>query len=749
MRPLRLDLENFLSYREATTIDLSDVGAAVIVGQNGAGKTSIVEAMAWALFGRGRGRGPDDFVSAGATVCRVTFEFEQSAVRYRVERQREIGKAPKSYLGLFAHADPAGIARPGHEYLPCGGDSIADTQAKIEALVGVDADTWLATSFVAQNDAARFTAMRPAERKDLLADMLQLGVHEQMAEASKLHERELAGEVGALVQQREALMAIADDEPERRAAYDIAVARQRAAEEALASAEQAHSDARASLGTARDAVGAFERTEQRLAELRGTRQAAFERVVQAIDRAEQAADRAAGEVRRREDRVEYLHASAGLVEGLERDATAHTNHVHGLQEQLEAESRAASDAEASMRHLVEEAERIDVETIEIRKREELLRREGACYVCEQPVSGETRERLINSLARRQSELAHEQALNNKHQRERRDDVGQRRRAVEHARSGLARGRDAAERTLLAADKARADAEQLAAEQVLVIEAHHALDDADDHLSGLRAEREGLLEPTEEELTLAAQADDIASVRTRLAEAERAEAFAAGDVAIARSTATGNAQLVGSADARLQECSAARWQHGVLLERSGAIIRRRETYSLASQALGRDGIPALIVENTLPEIEAEANRLLELLSDGRFSVRIESLRAKKTGGLRETLDIEVLDVTDGTDRPVHELSGGERQSLDLALRIGLARVLASRRGRPMETLILDEVFTALDAGRRQRAVEVLHTLSGEFPTLLVISHLAELAEAFPIRMLVYKDDAGSHVQTEVA
>ena len=81
------------------------------------------------------------------------------------------------------------------------------------------------------------------------------------------------------------------------------------------------------------------------------------------------------------------------------------------------------------------------------------------------------------------------------------------------------------------------------------------------------------------------------------------------------------------------------------------------YKHLKAAFSKHGIPSLIIEQTLPEIEDRANTLLECLTDGKMHVRLETLKDKKTGGTKETLDIKITD-EQGVARPYETFSGGE-------------------------------------------------------------------------------------------
>ena len=176
------------------------------------------------------------------------------------------------------------------------------------------------------------------------------------------------------------------------------------------------------------------------------------------------------------------------------------------------------------------------------------------------------------------------------------------------------------------------------------------------------------------------------------------------------------------------------------ERSQQLIEVREQaarYRHLQDAFGPKGIQAMIIEAALPELETEANRLLSRLSDGRMSVRLETQRELKTGGTRETLDIIISDELGS--RPYELYSGGEAFRADLAMRIALSRLLARRAGAALQTLFIDEGFGTQDAHGRENLVEAIHMIKDEFALVLVITHIDELKDQFPVRIQVVKED----------
>jgi exonuclease SbcC len=167
------------------------------------------------------------------------------------------------------------------------------------------------------------------------------------------------------------------------------------------------------------------------------------------------------------------------------------------------------------------------------------------------------------------------------------------------------------------------------------------------------------------------------------------------------------------------------------------------YKLLDRAFGKDGVPALLIEQALPEIETRANDLLERLSEGNMSVRFATQAAfkdKKRDDLKETLDILI---SDGAGTRDYELySGGEAFRVNFAIRLALSELLAKRAGARLQTLVIDEGFGSQDALGRQHLIEAINQVKQDFAKVLVISHIDELKEAFPNRIEVEKTERGS-------
>ena len=181
------------------------------------------------------------------------------------------------------------------------------------------------------------------------------------------------------------------------------------------------------------------------------------------------------------------------------------------------------------------------------------------------------------------------------------------------------------------------------------------------------------------------------------------------------------------------------------QREEFAIRVRQ-YKQLERAFGRDGVPALLIEQALPEIESRANDLLDRLSGGSMAVRFVTqaqYKDKRREDMKETLDIQISDSAGMRDYEM--FSGGEAFRVNFAIRLALSEVLAQRSGARLQTLVIDEGFGSQDAQGRQRLIEAINLVKPDFAKILVITHIEELKDAFPNRLEVEKTERGSLVR----
>ena len=195
MIPLHLKLSGFLSYRDPVEVDFSSFDLACISGSNGAGKSSLLDAITWALFGQARKR-DEAVVNLQSKAAEVAFTFAYENNIYRVIRSLARGKTTTLEFQIAEGGDQqSSIVNQLITWRPLTERTLRDTQARIEHILRLDYDTFVNVSFFLQGRADQFAQQPPTRRKEILGAILGLEAwdvyRERAAERRKAVEREL------------------------------------------------------------------------------------------------------------------------------------------------------------------------------------------------------------------------------------------------------------------------------------------------------------------------------------------------------------------------------------------------------------------------------------------------------------------------------------------------------------------------------------------------------------------------------
>ena len=231
MLPIRLEIKNFLAYRSPDPLRFDGIHLACLTGSNGAGKSSLLDAITWALWGKARARRDDELVHMGQNDMYVLLEFEQEGLNYQVIRRRARGRSTGTLdlIALDEDGTPNNISEP----------SMRATQEKINRLLSLDYETFVHSAFLQQGKADAFTTKTPRERKQILSDILGLARWEAYEEAAKAMIREIDSEISMRRMQIEEIEREIEREPALKAALAEAERQQQEAEAALKIAEEA------------------------------------------------------------------------------------------------------------------------------------------------------------------------------------------------------------------------------------------------------------------------------------------------------------------------------------------------------------------------------------------------------------------------------------------------------------------------------------------------------------------------------
>jgi exonuclease SbcC len=758
MRPTHLSLSNFLSYRGEHTLDLGNVTLAVLSGQNGAGKSSLVDAMRFALFGHTRG-GIDGVITEGEQACRVEFSFTLGDEVYLVSRQRS-RKGSGSTLLSFQRLN-------GESPTVLDGKSVSETQARIEQTLRLTDDLFTVTACANQGNAAAFSQAKPAARKQVLSDILDLAAWERRADMARQFGRDLAARLEAGTTRHEALCAAGSemgalreqigqneatqgDVARQTAATEAELAQAQEAKEALLADREADRARRKELD---ELVARMERTQATIKEissrLESLRRAAKDKpsLIQSLQRAE-AAQTYAQELEAKRQEDERLRHEVDLLRQRQQSTIAeHNRKIESLKERI-AHLRTSQEREIkALRQqialLAKQSEVLDqvpcANPVDEATRPTFFAIRDKCPLIAQAREAraglpalEVRLKQLQGTQpwaedeRKLSELQDQAAGNG--EKVRLQEITEQRKEIAYDAKEHAEAKRQASR-LQEFQQALRGVERAEAQMVEV----------QANLGAIQAEAKQMAEQKAE---LEQQLGAPRNWDAMLTQVERSITETRAAIADLRNRLQSLQQQRGVLEERLRTADTAAKEAEELAISLRENARRLNVLKVLAQAFGKQGIPALLIEQAVPDLEAVANEVLSVLSDGRMSLELRGQRETKAKTLQETLDIIIADEQGA--RSYENFSGGEAIRVDLALRIALSVLLASRAGARCELLVLDETAAPLDAQGRAQFVDCLSKVADRFATILCITHVEELKELFPFRFEVTKNGEGSRV-----
>lgn len=846
MIPVTLKLRNFMAYRDAC-LDFNGIHLAALTGENGAGKSSLLDAITWALWGRARAKRDDELIRLGQSEMEVEYAFSLNDSTYRVIRKRDASKRGRSDLSL--QTKDAGGWRTLTE------SNLRATQDKINQLLRLDYDTFINSAFLLQGRADEFTTKRPAERKKILSDILGLELYDTYAERAKklANEKELtlAG-VEAKISNIEQELA---REPEYRA--ELAAAEKeaadfnqqlRAAEQEMIALRDQHraindkqrqlddlcdrlSSAEADIADMAEAIAAAQAT---IAEYQNilNRRVEIESNLEALAQAKAAVDdwhrrlqESAKLTSRKYELDTALNAARAKLEADLREVTTTINLLKPKVETIDPQQQLLAEAQAeleALQHLegeqkqqqerasalAQEAARLEeqnrqlkLEMDEVKANLTQLEEAGSnCPVCKRPLDEEHRAQVAEQF---QQEGKAKGDLYRSNRARLAEIEGEQKRLQQNVAEAdkKLRGLSAIQRRVAQLEQSLAEAESAAGEleqagarqqalqrqldtQEFAAEVLADLKEVEAELAGLgydksahdraRAEVDRLAPVEEEGRALADAEKRIKNERQRLEREEarrnRLLAQTAADrerITELEAETTGLAELsmrlnqasaavdglqrqerfardkVAAAKQKLNHVAYQAKERGKQEEKLQQLRETLGIYRELQVAFGKKGVQALLIESAIPEIEDEANSLLGRMTDGRMHIRFETQReAKSSDSTIETLDIRIADEVGTRDYELY--SGGEAFRINFAIRVAISKVLARRAGARLQTLVLDEGFGTQDTQGRERVVEAINAIQRDFEKIIVITHIDELKDAFPVHIDVWKTGEGSHV-----
>jgi len=770
----RLRLVNFRQHAD-TEIAFGD-GITGIIGPNGSGKTSLLEAIAWAIYGNPAARGDKDSIrnlrAKARAPMRVELEFSLGNRTYVVERK--LNEATLHENGIVV------------------ANSIKEVTARLQRVLGMTHDEFFNTYFTGQKELAVLADATRPERAAFLSRVLR---HEQLTIAQeRVRERRnaLGHEVDGLETglppqselEKERKVTEARLSEARKAATAATTERQKA-QQTLAEEEprwqqwverrertlSLHGDLRVAEQGVVVARQEFQRLDKELAEALAAREelrkldadvAPVTRLkaelveLERLHREDAARREDQAKITEQTRNLNLLDRRIGELAEVEAELERVTAQAHELKERLAAADKIAEEHQATW---VREKEYASTKRAELLKqhdevkdhRDKILRLgpEGECPTCRRPLGAE-HDAVLGVLDRQleaiiedgkyfkqrieqlseapapvtEAETARDALREEVRLASERDgtlrEQSRERARLQKERAGLARRTEEMERRVAArdggynADRHNDVRAELARLEPVALQAA-ALKARADRAEALVSEAEIA------EKALSAREEQV----KQLGEAVKEQGFSEPKFQAARERHDRAAHALRAAELAVAESrgelvaaeTAVRETERRVTERAARerTIGERKIELRLHHELDRafSDLRAALNEAMRPEISTLASAFLSDLTDARYD----------EVDLDENYQVVVLD--EGVPKPV--ISGGEEDIANLVLRLAISQMIAERAGQPLSLLVLDEIFGSLDESRRQHVLGLLRRIGDRFPQVILITHIEQVRD----------------------
>ena len=712
MIPTKLKLSNFTSYGESVpNLDFTKFKLAAISGLNGAGKSSLLDAITWCVWGTSRaGDSADSLIHSGTDNMQVEFTFELDKSTYTIKRRRSKKSGGSTALELWS----------GSHNLTEG--TIKATQEKIINLLHLTFETFTNSSYIRQGHADEFTTKGATDRKRILSDILGLAHYDKLEEKAKEKSKDAQTKLQLLEYQ---LLEIEAELSQKEQSKEKKIA----AEKKISELEINILSLEKELKILNEQKSALNATSEQQNKLRQTladlQKELNEILIQGKNRAEK--------IKQLETDILELPTFDEKLKQLRTLEKQKEEYTILSQKKLELDNRLTS-IKSSLALKNQQKQMLEQKIKEIENHLESIKKDSAkCPTCGQTINQDQKQKVkkeyLEKLKKINEEISKIKVTDENSQ------ILQLQKSINHIKldsqnyqeiitklNELSSLQDKREKLIIAQAT-------LESEKKVVVELRTLFINKRSQIENLEKDVKNLPNLESDLINLQNQTDKKES-----------------ELAILKSEEKEARNLLGQATQLITRIEQLENLQKNKQEEKTALQKEKEIYEELSLAFGKKGIQAMIIEAAIPEIEDETNSLLSRLTEGRMKVSLQTQRETKTKladgekGIVETLDIIISD--EMGERPYEMYSGGEAFRVNFAIRLAISKLLTHRAGAKLQFLVIDEGFGSQDAPGRARLVEVIDTIKDDFEKILIITHIEELKEEFPVRIEVSKASGGS-------
>lgn len=680
MLPISLELENFMSH---TKSNLSfNFNSALISGENGAGKSTILEAVGFCLFGKSRQKAAVDVVKRGASVCKVVFTFQHDDKTYKISRSKHAKYASLDDVSFF-------------EILPDGkeesikGDTNTEINDKIKQIIRSNYEVFSNTTYFMQNTFFEFMNGTSASRQKLVSSLLNLERWDEYMEDANAKLKDVTKELDILSVRLEDY---------KNTELEIELAEQRlqtasiklkdftSNEELLKQTVQTLEIKVANMATKDSAIASYHEARSKLDNLNS-------KLIQIKNQL-----------------LEKEKYSAFLLQDIETGVAQSADidaQINSLSDILSL--KGSYDIDDMEKKLIKGKAKHDILSSQIYN----IQHNDICQACDS-VIGDAQGKHAK-LVSKNTEL---EELNER--------IDKAQTILDKAKATDARIKKAEleiekyvtrKRKIEITNDTNEIKHQSNLNELELLKKAHV--DFEDQIAAINK--------IISQIQAVTDSDDIDSIKGQLIKRKK-------ELNYVSSEKDATISEVGSLKQHLEQFKKDLIKKRELSIKQGEVKKSAYVYSSLVKAFSRNGIQAIIIDNVIEDLAKVTNEYLNEFATTPMYVNFITQKKDTKGSWKETLDLEI--VTPSGVSSFESLSGGERFRVTFAIRLALNVLQARRMGGETQLLLLDEVSSSLDKAGLDIFSSIIKKLEKTM-RVLVITHDDNLKDVFDNVIIVSK------------
>ncbi len=728
MIPNKLTIDNFISHSHSV-LDFSTFDTAIIIGtnrdnpdiSNGAGKTTIFDAICWALYGKSRFNTKDKVIKRNNVECKVDLEFSIGEDTYRIVRK--LNKISNIFDVTFYKKINDSWSTDG---LTCETNTV--TNKKIVEIIGISYEVFINSVYFKQNDIFGFANAPSTKRKEILKEMLQMNIWDECLKISKDEEKKLEIRAGQLGEKMLLLRNLDEEKSnniKKKEAKQIEIA-----------------DTNSLLVKIENDISKIDIELNKLEKSidNGINKPKLELLLKEVNNKIDL-------INDRRNKIKLL-AKANINNITELDSN---NIVLNVKLGELASKALAVKNEAEIRKSLEDLFKKhskdliipdakfsydslstnkmyfdkyirDYDILELEYNQLVSLEPGSnCPICLSSIDDSISKRRHN----KKCELESNMKEANKLIISLKATISEEEAALKAYENSLLE----IEKVQLAIEKNNILIENINNKNISLKEEFSKLTEECKLLDEERVNITSMLEKHSDYSNIEILIKNLAAKKADLIKEKENNTNSLMKLSIDLGNIMGHAEEI---ERKFSE-------KNVILTEMYEVEFDIEAYEKLTKIFGKDGVQSIIFENITEDLRTYTNLILKDLSNELMVVDFTTQRQNISGKWREDFDIKIL--IDGDTIDFDDLSGGEQTRLAFALRLALSRLLMSRVGSNIKFLLLDEVDQSLDKYGLEVLAQCIHSLSSEFKTL-IITHNELMKEYFENVIFVKKSKDGS-------